>query len=75
MILLGKKFLHLGKPGRKQVVSPDIDNKISTVLIEAARQGVGVSRRQLLRRAGTLKNKIKQCTKTPGKDWFEGLKK
>ena len=25
MILLGKKYQHLGKPGRKQIVPPDVD--------------------------------------------------
>lgn len=70
-----KKYQNPGKPGRKQIIPNEVENKISNALIEAARQGVGVSRRQLLRRIGTLSKKLKLQIQTPGKDWFEGFKK
>nr|XP_011443131.2 jerky protein homolog [Crassostrea gigas] len=75
-----KKYKNPGKPGRAPLVPIEIENKIATALTEAARQGMGVSRRQLLRRVGALCKKMKVLLPStagnfPGKDWFEGFKK
>jgi transposase-like protein len=70
-----KKFKNPGKPGRKPIIDAEFENKIAQTLVEAARQGMGVSRRQLLRRVGVLCRKMKLHMKNPGKDWFQGFKK
>lgn len=49
-----KKFKNPGKPGRRTTIPPEIEEKIANALKEASRQGMGISRRQLLRRVGTL---------------------
>lgn len=75
-----KKFKNPGKPGRRTPIPPEIEEKIANALKEASRQGMGISRRQLLRRVGTLCKKMKLEAgqfnqKIPGKDWFAGFLK
>lgn len=73
-----KKYKNPGKPGRRTAIPPEIEEKIANALKEASRQGMGISRRQLLRRVGTLCKKIKLEARQfnrqiPGKDWFAGF--
>lgn len=75
-----KKFKNPGKPGRRTTIPPEIEEKIANALKEASRQGMGISRRQLLRRVGTLCKNMKLEAgqfnqKIPGKDWFAGFLK
>ncbi|XP_062575504.1 uncharacterized protein LOC134237417 [Saccostrea cucullata] len=66
------------KPGRKPVLSNEIEKRIIKNVTESAEKGFGISRKQLLHRAGVLckRNKITGFKNfTPTKHWWEGLKK
>lgn len=65
-------------PGRKPAIPEVIENKIVESVKEASRQGIGISRKQLLVRTGELCRKFKVTPfkkLTPSKQWWEGLKK
>lgn len=49
-----KKVKNPRKPGRRTTIPPEIEEKIANALKEASKHGMGISRRQLLRRVGTL---------------------
>ncbi|KAK3096889.1 hypothetical protein FSP39_004441 [Pinctada imbricata] len=68
------KYKHPGEPGRKQVIPKDVEDRICRALIEAARQGIGISRQQVLRRVSDLCKRVGAPVKKLGKDWFEGFK-
>ncbi|XP_062595646.1 uncharacterized protein LOC134257003 [Saccostrea cucullata] len=75
-----KKYKNPGQPGRKTAIPPEVEQKIANALKEASKQGMGISRRQLLRRVGSLCKKMKIEVdqfkqQTPGKDWFVGFMK
>ena len=55
----------------------EIENRIAKAVAEAARQGIGISRGQLLRRVGALCKQMKIPLKNgkAGKDWFDGFRK
>jgi len=60
------------RPGRKPALPDYIENKIVEAVKEASRQGVGVSRRQLLVRTGELCRQFKVTPfkkATPTNDW------
>lgn len=66
------------KPGRKPVLSNEIEKRIIKNVTESAEKGFGISRKQLLHRAAVLckRNKITGFKNfTPSKHWWEGLKK
>jgi hypothetical protein len=46
-------------PGRKPALPVNIENRIANALKEASRQGMGVSRLQVMRRVGDLTKKMK----------------
>jgi hypothetical protein len=64
--------------GRKPALPKEVENKIVSTLKEAAKQGIRISRQQLLRRTGALCKRLrvspfkKIC---PSKDWWSGVKK
>lgn len=69
---LNKKYKIPGKPGRRQTIPQEVENKIANAVKEVLRQGIGITRRQLLIRVGELSRKIKFAFKSgkPGKDCF-----
>ena len=81
---LGKQQLNLMflavMPGRKPALPVNIENRIANALKQASRQGMGVSRLQVMRRVGDITKKMKLSVaafkgKSPGKDWFDGFMK
>jgi hypothetical protein len=64
--------------GRKPALPLELENSIVQSVKRASQLGVGVSRRQLLTRTGTLVKRLKLKTpfknSTPGKDWWQKLK-
>ena len=70
---LKEKYQDAGMPGRKPALPVNIENRIANALKEASRQGMGVSRLQVMRRVGDLTKKMKLSVaafkgKYPGKD-------
>jgi hypothetical protein len=49
-----EKYQDAGMPGRKPALPVNIENRIANALKEASRQGMGVSRLQVMRRVGDL---------------------
>ncbi|KAK3108839.1 hypothetical protein FSP39_017026 [Pinctada imbricata] len=74
---ISKKYPSPGKPGRRPTIPIEIENRVARAVIEAARQGIGISKRQFLRRVGSLCKQIgiKFKKGNPGKEWYEGFKK
>ena len=74
---LKKKYKLPGRPGRRQIIPLEVENKIANAVKEAAKQGIGITRRQLLSRVGELSRKMKFAFNNgkPGKDWFDGFKR
>ena len=68
----GKREIVVGR-GRKPALPLELENSIVQSVKRASQLGVGVSRRQLLTRTGTLVKRLKLKTpfknSTPGKDW------
>ena len=73
----GKREIVVGR-GRKPALPLELENSIVQSVKRASQLGVGVSRRQLLTRTGTLVKRLKLKTpfknSTPGKDWWQKLK-
>lgn len=70
---LKEKYQDAGMPGLKPTLPINIENRIANALKEASRQGMGVSRLQVMRRVGDLTKKMKLSVaafkgKYPGKD-------
>ena len=68
------------KPGRKPALPRVVEDKIVETVKLAAKSGMGVSRKNLLKRTGTLCKRLKIETPmfkkgVPGNAWWEGLKK
>lgn len=66
------------RPGRRTAFHDEIEEKIVTTVKEAAKQGIGICRRQLLARTGDLCRRFRVTpfkNVTPSKQWWEGLKK
>ncbi|XP_022342950.2 uncharacterized protein LOC111136409 [Crassostrea virginica] len=64
--------------GRKPALPEAVESKIVETLKHAAKQGIGVSRTQLLRRTGELCKRLRVTPFKgiqPSKDWWTGLKK
>ena len=74
---LKKKFKFPGRPGRCQIIPLEVENKMANAVKEASKQGIGITRRQLLSRVGELSRKMKFAVNNgkPGKDWFDGFKR
>ena len=63
---------------RKPALPEELETKIVETLKEASRQGIGVSRQQLLRRTGELCKRLRVTPFkkiNPSKDWWNGLRK
>ena len=56
---LSKKFKSPGKPGRSTLIPTEIEDRVAKAVKEAARQGIGILKQQLLRRVGFLCKKLK----------------
>ncbi|VDI54723.1 Hypothetical predicted protein [Mytilus galloprovincialis] len=73
----GKRNIEVGR-GRKPALPLELENSIVKSVKRASQLGVGISRRQLLARTGTLVKKLKIKTpfknSIPGKDWWQNLK-
>ncbi|VDI62466.1 Hypothetical predicted protein [Mytilus galloprovincialis] len=73
----GKRNIEVGR-GRKPALPLELENSIGKSVKRASQLGVGISRRQLLARTGTLVKKLKIKTpfknSIPGKDWWQNLK-
>lgn len=67
------------KPGRKPALPIDVEDALVHQAMAASERGFGITRQQLLARAGRLCNSMKWKTSfknnVPGKDWFLGLKR
>ncbi|OWF49330.1 Ligand-dependent nuclear receptor corepressor-like protein [Mizuhopecten yessoensis] len=66
------------KPGRKPVLDITTENQIINSVTENAEKGFGLSRQQLLTRAGILCKRANIsgfCNVTPSKHWWYGLKR
>lgn len=67
------------KPGRKPVLSTDIERSISQKITTAADKGFGISRAQVMIKAALVAKNLKLehpfKNGSAGKDWFSGFKK
>ena len=67
------------RPGRPQIIPEAIENVIAEKVVEAADQGFGTSRVQLLQKVGRVVKKLHMTTpfrnQVPGKVWFSNFKK
>jgi hypothetical protein len=73
----GKYDLNV-KMGRKPALPEEVENKIVHTLKVAARQRIGISRYQLLRRTGEICKRLRVTrfkNAMPTKDWWVGVKK
>ncbi|KAK3108154.1 hypothetical protein FSP39_002119 [Pinctada imbricata] len=64
--------------GRRPALPVEMENKIVQTVKTAARQGMGITRRQLLQRTGVLCKRTKLNAfknGAPTKDWWQSLKK
>lgn len=64
--------------GRKPALPEVVENKIVVTLKHASKQGIGISRAQLLRRTGEFHKRLRVTPfkhMQPSKDWWTGLKK
>lgn len=64
--------------GRPPVIPESVESEFVDKVLNCAEKGFGLSRRQMLNKAGQLCDRMNLKTpfknKVPGKDWFRGLK-